>query len=69
MKLFQITFTFKDPTTAMGTFAANSEEEAVNNLKAQLEGQVEDLVITEIEELEAEFEPEQIAATENTTIN
>lgn len=52
MKLFEITFSFLDPTKAVGTFAAESEEEAINNLKAQLEGQVERLEIEAVEEVE-----------------
>ena len=52
MKLFEITFSFLDPTKAVGTFAAESEEEAINNLKAQLESQVERLEIEAVEEVE-----------------
>lgn len=55
MKLFEITFSFLDPTKAVGTFAAESEEEAINNLKAQLEGNVERLEIESIEEVD--FQP------------
>lgn len=52
MKFFEITFSFLDPTKAVGTFAAESEEEAINNLKAQLESQVERLEIEAVEEVE-----------------
>lgn len=63
MKLYSITFSFLDPTKAMGTIAANSEEEAVNNLKAQLEGKVESLVIESVEEVTVEA-----ASAETTTV-
>ena len=54
MKFFQITFSFMEPTESVGTFKAASEEEAVNILKSQLEGQVENLVIGTITELTPE---------------
>lgn len=60
MSLYQITFSFLDPTTAMGTISAASEEEAINILKAQLESQVQGLTIDSIEEVT----PEQIALAE-----
>ncbi len=54
MKFYQIIFSFMEPVQAAGTFKADSEEEAINLLKNQLEGQVENLVIDKIEELTPE---------------
>lgn len=52
MALYQITFSFLDPTTAMGTVTANSEEEAINILKAQIESKVQNLTIDSVEEID-----------------
>lgn len=51
MKLYQIIFSFVEPCQAVATFAANSEEEAVAQLKAQAESQVTDLEIEQITEI------------------
>lgn len=37
MKLYQVVFTFLDPSKAMGTVAANSEEEAKEKIRADIE--------------------------------
>ena len=52
MALYQITSSFLDPTTAMGTVTANSEEEAINILKAQIESKVQNLTIDSVEEID-----------------
>lgn len=52
MALYQITFSFLDPTTAMGTISANSEEEAINILKSQIESKVQNLTIDSVEEID-----------------
>ena len=52
MALYQITFSFLDPTTAMGTVTANNEEEAINILKAQIESKVQNLTIDSVEEID-----------------
>lgn len=52
MSLYQITFSFLDPTTAMGTVTANTEEEAINILKAQVESKVQNLTIDSVEEID-----------------
>lgn len=69
MKIYNIVFSFKELTQAMGTFMAESEEAAVSNLKSQLEGQVEDLTIDSVEEVAHNVEISDIAEETNTTIN
>ena len=51
IKVYQIIFSFSEPAQAVATFAADSEEEAIAQLVAQLEGQVSDVEIDKIEEL------------------
>ena len=36
MKIYEIVFTFKDPSKAMGTIMADSAEEAIEKIKADL---------------------------------
>lgn len=52
MTVYQITFSFLDPTTAIGTVTANSEEKAINILKAQIESKVQNLTIDSVEEID-----------------
>jgi hypothetical protein len=54
MKVYEIVFSFLDPTQAMGTIEADSPEEAVNKLRAQLEEAspaIKDLIIESIKEV------------------
>lgn len=55
MALYQITFSFLDPTTAMGTVTASSEKEAINILKAQIESKVQNLTIDSVEEIDMDL--------------
>ena len=51
-----------EPTEAVGTFKCNTPEEAVETLKQQVAGQVEDLVIIEVKELTDEDARAQVPA-------
>jgi hypothetical protein len=54
---------FMEPTRAMATVNAESEEDAVNQLRKELEGQVHNLTFEEIK-LVAEFEDGETVPTE-----
>jgi uncharacterized secreted protein with C-terminal beta-propeller domain len=50
-KTYEIVISFLEPSQAVVTLHASSEEDAVNKLKAELEGQVENLTILNIKEI------------------
>lgn len=49
MKIYEIVFSFLDPTKAMGTFTAETEEEAVKKLKENIGPHVKELEIESVE--------------------
>jgi ribosomal protein L20A (L18A) len=54
MKIYEITFSFMDPSKAMGTIAANSPEEAVEKIKADIAENspgIEDFKVISIKEV------------------
>jgi hypothetical protein len=51
MKIFQLTVSFIEPTEAVITLKADTEEEAIARVKAEMEGQVQDLVVKEIKDV------------------
>lgn len=63
MKIYEIVFSFLDPTKAMGTFTAETEEDAVEKLKENIGPHVQELEIVsveykgELDELENEVTP------------
>lgn len=48
MKIYEIVFSFLDPTKAMGTFTAETEEEAVNKLKENIGPHVKELEVESV---------------------
>lgn len=48
-KIYEIVFSFLDPTQAMGSFAADSEEDAINKLKENIGPHVQQLTIDSVE--------------------
>lgn len=69
MKVYQLTFSYLDPATAVATITAANEEEAVNIVKANLEPHVKDLVINSVEEMTEEKTALAEAETPSETIN
>jgi hypothetical protein len=54
MRVYQIVFSFLDPSKAMGTIMAESEEEAISKLKSDIEENspgIGDIEIISVEEV------------------
>jgi len=78
IKVYQIIFSFLEPSQAVATFPGNTPEEAISKLKEQLKDQVSAVEIDEIQELyeipdgalkqEKEPEPEFDTLPENVIV-
>lgn len=69
MKIYQITFSFLDPSRAMGTIMADTPEEAVEKLKAEIEANspsISDLTIESVEEVVSTDTPTSDLSDERT---
>lgn len=69
MKVYQIVFTFLDPSRAMGTIMADTPEEAVEKLKADIEANspgIENLKIESVEEIVSSDTPQSDVSDDRT---
>lgn len=68
MKIYEVVISFLDPARGVITVQAETEEEAVNAVRARLDGQVKDLVIEAVK-LAAEDKTEGTAINTNRIVN
>lgn len=65
MKIYEVTFSFLDPAKAVGKIIANSPEEAVEKIKADIQANSPDIQnfevisVTEVMEVPDELSPER----------
>lgn len=69
MRIYQIVFSFLDPTKAMGTIMAESPEEAIEKLKKDIEENspsISDIEVISVEEVVSSETPAEDVASDRT---